>query len=114
MHWRIVLKIGESMSSEELTRTLTKLHADLVNHPELDEDALRALKTVLGDIQFALDRTVENDVPDDSVPSGETASEDSPPVTGRLQSLIEDFESKHPQLTLTLSQIADRLSEMGI
>ncbi len=35
-------------------------------------------------------------------------------VVEKLKSAIEEFEARHPDLTLSLSQIADRLSAMGI
>jgi len=102
------------MSAEELSRTLTKLHSELADTPELDESTLRSLRAVLGEVQVALDRAAFE--ADAKLQSGESSatSSNSGTVSGRLQDLIEDFEAKHPRLTLTLSQIADRLADMGI
>ena len=98
------------MSSEELTRTLDKLQADLASNPQLDENALQSLKLVLEDIQSAIERAAMAN--EEAQQAAVESAPDS--MTGRLQELIEDFEAKHPKLTMTLSQIADQLSEMGI
>lgn len=98
------------MSSEELTRTLDKLQADLASNPQLDEHALQSLKLVLEDIQSAIERAAMAN--EEAQQAAVESAPDS--MTGRLQELIEDFEAKHPKLTMTLSQIADQLSEMGI
>jgi len=94
------------MSTEELSRTLSKLHEELADSPELDENTRRSLRAVLGEIQVAIDRAG----------GGEAIEEETPvlSVSGRLQEVIDEFEARHPRLTLTLSQIADRLSDMGI
>ena len=99
------------MSSEELTRTLGKLQANLADSPQLDEKALQSLRLVLDDIQTAIERTA---VSRDIEPGEENTEQENASMSSRLQGLIDDFEAKHPNLTLTLSQIADRLAEMGI
>ncbi len=113
-----VKQIGDRMSAEELSRTLTKLHSELADTPELDASTLRSLRVVLGDVQLALDRAaLEADAKQRVDESGAASSEvgaRSGTVSGQLQELIEAFEAKHPRLTLTLSQIADRLADMGI
>lgn len=100
------------MSAEELSRTLTKLHSELADTPELDEGTLRSLRAVLAEVQVALDRAALE--AGGSVGEDSAGSSNSGTVSGRLQDLLEDFEAKHPRLTLTLSQIADRLADMGI
>ena len=99
---------GEAMTAEELSQTLSKLHEELSGNPELDENTLRSLRALLGEIQVAIDRAaVEAPQADDSL-------ESSLPVGQRLQAVISEFEARHPRLTLSLSQIADRLAAMGI
>lgn len=95
------------MANEELAQTLDRLHDQLSRSPQLDEATLRSLRALLDEIQV---------VCDNAQTSGTTAatSEQERSLNQRLQSMIEDFESRHPQLTTTLSQIADRLSDMGI
>lgn len=96
------------MTAEELSQTLRKLHDELSSNPELDENALESLRTLLGEIQVAIARA-EGDEPQvvhnhpTLIPMGE-----------RLRLAIDEFEARHPRLTLSLSQIADRLTAMGI
>jgi hypothetical protein len=35
-------------------------------------------------------------------------------LSSRVQSFVDEFEIQHPQLTKTLSTIAERLADMGI
>ncbi len=106
------------MSAEELSRTLTKLHSEIADTPELDVETQRALQAVLVKVQRVLDRAKNDseskfaDEEDDESSANPDANSDT--VSGRLQDLIVDFEAKYPRLTLTLSQIADRLADMGI
>ena len=99
---------GEAMTAEELSQTLRKLHEELSGNPELDENTIHSLRALLGEIQVAIDR-VEGDEP-----QAADSPESSPAVGQRLQLVIREFEARHPRLTLTLSQIADRLAAMGI
>ncbi len=93
------------MSNDELSKTLEKLHEELSHSPQLDENTLRSMRSILDEIQTAISRI-------DSVPP---ASDSEPlTITQRLQEMISVFEARHPQLTATLSQIADRLTDMGI
>lgn len=89
------------MSNEELSKTLEKLHQELSHTPQLDEQTIESMRSLLEEIQASLSRS---------------DSDDSHPltITQRIQELITDFETRHPQLTATLSQIADRLTDMGI
>jgi DNA repair exonuclease SbcCD ATPase subunit len=93
------------MSNDELAKTLEKLHEELSQSPNLDERTLRSMRAILEEIQSTI---VRND-------SAQPATNAEPPtITQRLQEMISDFEARHPQLTATLSQIADRLTDMGI
>ena len=93
------------MANEELLKTLDKLHQELSQNPTLDETSLRSMRAILDEIQTAISR-IESDKT--------AASSERLTITQRLQDLISVFEARHPQLTATLSQIADRLTDMGI
>ena len=93
------------MANEELAQTLDRLHDQLSRGPQLDEATLRSLRTLLEEIQV---------VCENAQPGTPESAEQDRTLNQRLQDVIEDFESRHPQLTKTLSQIADRLSDMGI
>ena len=93
------------MTNDELSKTLDKLHEELSQSPQLDENTLRSMRFLLDEIQEVISRS-ENDI---STESSEPLS-----IRERLQDMISDFEVRHPQLTATLSQIADRLTDMGI
>jgi hypothetical protein len=101
-------QVEEIMTAQELSQAVSKLHEELTGNPELDENALRSLSALLGEIQVAIDRAASDKA------SAVEPQEPSQDVVQRLQSAISEFEAKHPRLTLTLSQIADRLSAMGI
>lgn len=96
------------MTTEQLSQTLSKLHAELSNNPELDQTTLQALKVLLGEIQLAIDRAAGD------APPADQTHESALPLGHKLQSAISEFEARHPRLTLTLSQIADGLNAMGI
>lgn len=96
------------MANEELAQTLDRLHDQLSRGPQLDEATLRSLRTLLEEIQVVCENAQTG-----TSEMTETAEQDRS-LNQRLQDVIEDFESRHPQLTKTLSQIADRLSDMGI
>jgi hypothetical protein len=93
------------MANEELAQTLDRLHQQLSQNPQLDEANLRSLRLLLDEIQTVCAQSGT------ATPS-QNLQERS--LNQRLQEVIEDFELRHPQLTTTLSQIADRLSDMGI
>jgi hypothetical protein len=94
------------MANEELAQSLDRLKQQLSHGPQLDEATLHSLRVLLDDIQ----RVCAN--PEPAAPDEVEVEERS--LNQRLQDVIEDFELRHPQLTSTLSQIADRLSDMGI
>ena len=96
------------MTTEQLSQSLSKLHAELSNNPELDQATLQALKGLLEEIQLVIDRAVGD------APLADQTRESALPLGQKLQSAIGEFEARHPRLTLTLSQIADGLNAMGI
>ena len=96
------------MTAEELSQSLRTLHEELSGNPELDENTIRSLRSLLGEIQIAIDRVTSDEPPADQM------QESTLPVGQRLRSAISEFEARHPRLTLSLSQIADRLAAIGI
>lgn len=97
------------MAREELLRTLEKLHSELSQNPQLDEGTLQSMRAIVNEIQLS----IANSVNDKSEASPKIQTE-TPFFTERLQDLITRFEARHPQITATLSNIADRLTDMGI
>ncbi len=93
------------MANEDLAQTLDKLHEELSGNPQLDEHTLRSMRSLLDEIQVVISRFDSGKPTEDSQPLS---------IAQRLQEMISDFEVRHPQLTSTLSQIADRLTDMGI
>jgi len=93
------------MAKDELSQTLDRLHLELSQSPQVDDQTLRSMRTLVEEIQAII---AKSGVGEQSQPA--------PPlsINQRLQDLISDFEVRHPQLTATLSQIADRLTDMGI
>lgn len=91
------------MNPDELQQTLSKLHDELSQTTSVDEPVRAKLAELIADIERVLARS-------------ESESTRSPQgaLARRLQDAIEAFEVRHPQLTATLQQIVDRLSEIGI
>ena len=105
------------MTNQELAQTLDRLHEQLSQSPQLDEATVQSLRALLDEIEAATVRTeavasAENAVPSEREAAAASAEELS--LSQRLRKTVEDFEFRHPQLTVTLSQIADSLAEMGI
>lgn len=104
------------MANEELAQTLDRLHQQLSHGPQLDEPTRASLRALLDEIQVVCANPSSAAQADDpaavSIPAHQPELDRS--LNQRLQDVIEDFETRHPQLTATLSQIADRLSDMGI
>lgn len=90
--------------NDPIHHPLKQLHEELLRQPSLDPETIAELRSLADDIQKLLAR--ENPTP---APEGSDEN-----LSSRLQNLIEQFEAQHPQLTKTLSMIAERLSDMGI
>lgn len=99
------------MTNEELSQTLNRLQEQLAENPQLDEATLQSLRALLDEIEAATLRSQAARAAQGAA-ADETAEELS--LSQRLRKSVEDFEFRHPQLTVTLSQIADSLAEMGI
>ena len=108
------------MANEELAQSLDRLHEQLTHGPQLDGATLQTLRSLLDEIQVLCARNATLGLAS-AASTGQKAREaeqvhagESLSINQRLQNVIEDFELRHPQLTSTLSQIADRLSDIGI
>lgn len=97
-----VESFGCTMNEAELLETLRKLELQVAQTSEVDDGTRQSLRNLISDIQtkFASEEQVN--------------AEPEPTLNQRMTEVMADFEAKHPQLTATLSQIADRLADMGI
>ena len=98
-------------TNEELSQTLNRLHEQLSQSPPLDEATVQSLRALLDEIEAA---TARGEVAESADYVATAESDDDLSLSQRMRDAVEDFESRHPQLTVTLSQIADTLAEMGI
>jgi hypothetical protein len=89
------------MTDQNLRELLEKLHQELDHIDTTDEQGRAMLHHLDADIRGLLKR------------SGEPVEADEP-VLERLQDTIDHFETTHPSLTLTLSQMMTILSNAGI
>lgn len=96
-----------SNSHHVLVSSIQQLHEYLEQHEPLDAAARQALLSIMGEIQRALESQP-------SAESNATSAESPASLASQLTDWIAELEAKHPQLTQTLSQVADRLSDMGI
>lgn len=86
---------------QNLRELLERLHNELEQTGSIDEKGNEMLRHLDSDIHRRLER------------SGEEAAKDEPLVE-RLQDTIDHFETTHPNLTLTLSEMMTILSNAGI
>ncbi len=89
------------MSNNALHDILDSLHKQLASLPALTPQNIDDLKAIATEIQSTLEKQ--------SPPT-----DNSPTLSSRINLLVEDFEKNHPQLTQTLSTLAERLADMGI
>jgi uncharacterized coiled-coil protein SlyX len=100
------------MNPDELQQTVASLHDELAQTTNVDEATRQRLAELIPDIQ----RLVESSgaqTPAAETPSADRAAEPAQ-LMQHLRDAIEKFEARHPQLTATLQQLVDRLSEIGI
>lgn len=91
------------MDKHDLNATLTRLHEELKQGQQLDEESRERLQVLLDDIRDALKR--------DPSSSSDT-EEDS--LGDRLQDAVVEFEAAYPQFSQLIGRIADGLSNLGI
>lgn len=84
---------------EELRETLARLHQELHEAREIDEDLREELRRALDEIAEKIER------PD--------AGEEEP-LGAQLEDLMLRFESSHPMVAELMGQVISTLSRMGI
>ena len=89
------------MSNNALHDILDSLHKQLASLPALTPQNIDDLKAIVTEIQSTLEKQ-------------SPTTDNSPTLSSRINLLVEDFEKNHPQLTQTLSTLAERLADMGI
>lgn len=90
--------------TNKLDHQLAEFRALLARSEHLEPETLEALGNLAGDIQQLL----ESNDPNSNATTGLSG------VSERLTGWIDRFELEHPELTHTLSQVAERLADMGI
>jgi polyhydroxyalkanoate synthesis regulator phasin len=90
------------MDDSELRDTLEKLHQELEQTGELDDESRELLQHLMGDIRTILDR---------EEPS---SAENYESLGDQLTDAIERYETTHPDLTLAMGHALDILSGAGI
>jgi CII-binding regulator of phage lambda lysogenization HflD len=88
------------MPTEQLRKTLEKLHSELEETQTLDAESQRLLAEVMRDIESLL--------------ANEESDHTSDSLLDRLRSATGEFEESHPTLTEAVGRVADVLSRMGI
>ena len=87
--------------NQNLRELLERLHNELEQADPMDEKGNELLRHLDADIRTRLERY-------------DAKTETDEPVLERLQSTIDHFETTHPSLTLTLSEMMTILSNAGI
>lgn len=90
--------------TNQLDQQLAEFRALLARSENLEPETLEALGDLAGDIQQLLESKDPNP----------TSSVGLSGVSERISDWIDRFELEHPELTNTLSQVAERLADMGI
>ena len=91
----------DQSTDQSLRELLERLHNQLEQIGSVDEKGNEMLRHLDADIRDLLKR------------SGSKIETDEP-ILGRLQDTIDHFETTHPRLTLTLSEMMTILSNAGI
>jgi hypothetical protein len=81
------------MSKENLHDAIARLHAELRDAPQLDDEARRMLQQIAGEV------------------GGAAGTEAHAP---RLEAMAVRFEAGHPSLAASLRGIADALGRIGL
>jgi len=99
--WKGGIPVTDQNNDQNLRELLERLRNELEQTDSLDEKGNEMLRHLDADIRTRLER------------SGAKTESDEP-VLERLQSTIDHFETTHPSLTLTLSEMMTILSNAGI
>ena len=89
------------MQKHQLQETLAKLHGELSDQQEIDDDTRQLLKKFADDIN----RLLEDDA---------ASADEVEPLSEQVQDLVLKIEADHPRLTAALNQVASALANMGI
>ena len=84
------------MNHAELTKALEVVNRELSDSNDLDAQEVEQLRATMTEIQSVLD-----------------ANEESESLSERVSASAQQFESSHPKLTQTLSNMVDILQRMG-
>ncbi len=98
------------MEREQLKETLSELHQELGESPELVDDETKALiQQLAADIQLVCspESTETEDV-------NEQVQIEKEGVLDQLLGLTEEFEESHPKLAEVIGRVATALSRIGI
>lgn len=95
------------MTNESLSQALDRLNQELREAPQLDEDTAKSLQYLIEGIHATLQKEKDGS-------SAAISANPSENVVNDAQGFITQFELSHPRLTNALSQVIDRLSDMGI
>ena len=90
------------MDDPELHEALDKLHQELEQADDLDDESRQALQHLMGDISAALERKPL------------AAEEEDDSLLEQLNENIEQYQVTHPSLTTALQHALDILSGAGI
>jgi len=90
------------MEDPELRDTLEKLHKELEQTDDLDEESRQHLQHLMDDIRLALDR------------EGDSTPEHYESLGNQLTEGIQRYEISHPSLTAAMRHALDILSGIGI
>jgi chromosome segregation ATPase len=93
---------GFLMQRDALLKTLESLHRDLSSADQVDPEAERLLRAVTDDIHRLLDD--QREAPQEALKS----------LSARLQSLMQSWETDHPQIAGLIGRTADALANLGI
>jgi hypothetical protein len=88
------------MDREHLNKLLAQVHSELRNAESMDADQRKALQQTADDLKQALDRG------DDGASVNQLAA--------RLKLNLTQIEANHPSLTLSISELVDALSNIGV
>jgi hypothetical protein len=95
-------------SPEKLQATLRDLHTELDALDELDDSTRERLRSMIGEIQGALNKQASSDRPAAiSQPQDQSLAE-------RLNDATRELESTHPELATNLGGVINALAQMGI
>lgn len=90
------------MEREEFREMMEKLHNELKAVNSVDEKGLELLRTLMSDIQQLLNQT------------GKVRSDQNRTIIEQLTESMHILQGSHPKLVLTIKQVIETLSNMGI